>query len=67
MRLRCEPAELPKATSSRTPTAMSTNNTILALAAVIAFAAAVYVAARPETQTVSFAMPMTIQSGGPRR
>jgi hypothetical protein len=46
---------------------MSTNNAILAIAAVIAFAAAIYVAARPETQAVSFAMPMTIQSGGQRR
>lgn len=46
---------------------LSTNNAILAIAAVIAFAAAVYVAARPETQTVSFAMPMTIQSGATRR
>jgi hypothetical protein len=67
MRLRCEAATPPKATSSRTDPAMSTNNAILAIAAVIAFAAAIYVAARPETQAVSFAMPMTIQSGGQRR
>jgi hypothetical protein len=50
---------LPPLGSIRTERAMSVNNTVLALAAGIAFAAAVYVAARPETQTISFAMPMT--------
>jgi hypothetical protein len=46
---------------------MSVNNTVLALAAALAFAASVYVAARPETQTISFAMPMTQKTDVPRR
>jgi hypothetical protein len=46
---------------------MSVNNTVLAFAAILAFAASVYVAARPETQTVSFAMPMTQKIDSPRR
>jgi hypothetical protein len=46
---------------------MAVNNTFLALAAALAFAASVYVAARPETQTVSFAMPMTVQKDSARR
>jgi hypothetical protein len=46
---------------------MSVNNSVLAFAAILAFAASVYVAARPETQTVSFAMPMTQKVDGARR
>jgi hypothetical protein len=46
---------------------MSINNFVLATVAIVAFAAAVFVAARPETQTVSFAMPMTIPADGARR
>jgi hypothetical protein len=46
---------------------MSFNNFVLAAVAIVAFAAAVFVAARPETQTVSFAMPMTIPADAARR
>ncbi len=43
------------------------NDAMLAIAAAIAFAAAIFVAARPETQAVTFAMPMSVQPGGVRR
>jgi hypothetical protein len=58
---------VPPAGSRPVERAMSVNNTVLAFAAILAFAASVYVAARPETQTVSFAMPMTQKIYSPRR
>ena len=53
--------------SNTADTAMSINNFVLASVAIAAFAAAVFVAARPEPQTVSFAMPMTSPADGARR
>ena len=45
----------------------SLTNVVLAAVAAFAFAAAIFVAARPETHTISFAMPMKAQADTARR
>ncbi len=50
-----------------THTTISITNVMLAAIAAAAFAGAIFVAARPETQTISFAMPLAGKADPARR
>lgn len=41
---------------------MSIKNLLIATAAAMAFAAAIFIAVRPDNQRVEFAMPMTLKN-----